>query len=514
MVEEPPPVRGIVFAASSATRRGPRRSFAAYWRLRAPRTSSTTSRRRARPRTRQALAAGSSWLTRSPALARPRSSLASSRSSRSRPRTRFAEDVVLLDVMTIPRSSAPRGAGARPSTSDLGGSSSAPRAGTLPRARQAPPELVVSRGEPVLKGSRSGSSPASGRACALCSLASLNVPFVVWALPLPAPAAPRELGEEPGRAARQDMPLLDGRGLGTCYRARSGRASRRPESCPTPRRLHGRRSSRSARARRAWPSFELPQPLVEPPQPDDMRSTRMARSSTGTALSEQLLLEPFETRSAWLSPPRISARLREIGTTSRDSVAHRGSTCSRSDVSSRRRPRERITSARARSSAASSRARYALRACLRDPLSCPFDACSSMAPRLARGRMKHRPGLRPSARVDRAAARGPTRRLAPARLRPALARGPAAVVVELPEELGGYLAVVSDTRVVPARLALRRETGRGRCCSWSASTAIAGRRSPAVAAAARRRAAPRPRPRRRRAPGAARGGTVGRAARR
>jgi S-adenosylmethionine:tRNA ribosyltransferase-isomerase len=30
---------------------------------------------------------------------------------------------------------------------------------------------------------------------------------------------------------------------------------------------------------------------------------------------------------------------------------------------------------------------------------------------------------------------------------------------ELPEELGGYLTVVNDTRVVPARLALRRETG-------------------------------------------------------
>ncbi len=32
---------------------------------------------------------------------------------------------------------------------------------------------------------------------------------------------------------------------------------------------------------------------------------------------------------------------------------------------------------------------------------------------------------------------------------------------ELPDEVGGYLAVVNDTRVVPARLRLRRETGGG-----------------------------------------------------
>ena len=32
---------------------------------------------------------------------------------------------------------------------------------------------------------------------------------------------------------------------------------------------------------------------------------------------------------------------------------------------------------------------------------------------------------------------------------------------DLPEEIGGYLTVVNDTRVVPARLRVRRETGGG-----------------------------------------------------
>ena len=40
---------------------------------------------------------------------------------------------------------------------------------------------------------------------------------------------------------------------------------------------------------------------------------------------------------------------------------------------------------------------------------------------------------------------------------------------EFPEELGDELVVVNDTRVVPARLRLRRESGeRQRCCSSSA----------------------------------------------
>src|SRR3954451_3562198 len=49
---------------------------------------------------------------------------------------------------------------------------------------------------------------------------------------------------------------------------------------------------------------------------------------------------------------------------------------------------------------------------------------------------------------------------------------------ELPQELSGELVVVNDTKVVPARLHLQRETGgQARCSSSSASARTNGRGS-------------------------------------
>ena len=103
--------------------------------------------------------------------------------------------------------------------------------------------------------------------------------------------------------------------------------------------------------------------------------------------------------------------------------------------------------------------------------------------------------LRAPAGADRAASGGPARRLAAARLRPRdRRRSGIAAFAELPDELDGELVVVNDTRVVPARLALRRASGgaaevllrraRSATVLWEALARP-------VAAAARRRAARR-----------------------
>ena len=53
---------------------------------------------------------------------------------------------------------------------------------------------------------------------------------------------------------------------------------------------------------------------------------------------------------------------------------------------------------------------------------------------------------------------------------------------DLPEEVGGYLTVVNDTRVIPARLHLRRPAGQWRCSSSSPSATGSGKPSPALPA--------------------------------
>ena len=231
---------------------------------------------------------------------------------------------------------------------------------------------------------------------------------------------------------------------------------------PTTQRRRDRAATRSRRSRLARSARDAGRHPASPTRQSTSRvrsSRRAFRSAISSCSSRSSRL------IALLSSPLISPRFRATGSTSRRRPSCTASpTRSGSAVSSvERRGAERLDFL-----ARAPQGRFeptffvaalaGRRRCASSPVS---SACSSMGARLLWpsdeiGRAR----LRPAAGADRPASGRAARRLAAARLR---ARATGAVrhrtFAELPDELDGELVVVNDTRVVPARLLLRRETG-------------------------------------------------------
>ena len=235
-----------------------------------------------------------------------------------------------------------------------------------------------------------------------------------------------------------------------------------PQLLARSRRLRGARG-RALRACSTRSSRSL-----TPLQPEETRSTSSARSSMRACRSASRSPSSRSSRRiAWLSSPRISARLRA----DREHLGAEAVVHGRADLLGQRRLElgggcgERLDLDRA-SARAPPRARPARSARTRLPRSVLSPVRVPVRPR-RRGYAGRRMDISEldydlPAGADRAASAGAPRRLAAARLRPRDRRGPASRRSPTCRTSSrGELVVVNDTRVVPARIRLEQPTRRG-----------------------------------------------------
>ena len=277
------------------------------------------------------------------------------------------------------------------------------------------------------------------------------------------------LRRKAGRIARGDRPAggasgaagssvssSGSAGAGSCSNARSSSASATRFSTS---------SSREA-AVSAWASSSRPSRVSTPRQPEATSSTSSARSSTRALRSASSSLSIRSRRRIdWLKRPRISAICRATGRTSSRSAAAEGVA----------RPEPGVA---APSSAGGRRERFDLRprALERridvDWVRAPFGDCCNALSHALEGRFVHRRRGYSHRRMDTSLLdyELPTELIAQSPVEP---RDASRLLVyrasdgaiehrrfsELPDVLGGELAVVNDSRVVPGRMRLHRRSG-------------------------------------------------------